>query len=238
MHERAGRRRKATLREYPPQFGQKVHVGTQRGLVRAFGDRAHDVAAGRVGAEFIFDDTAQPRALGLVLDAGRYADAMSARHVHHIARRQCHERRQARALGAERILDDLHEQLVALADQRADVVGARLRRGIALGRDGEVGGMEERRTVEPDFDERRLHARQHARGAALVDVARQAAAVGPLEVDLDQHAVLDDGGTRFARRDVDQDFSRHEAAPDRACVIPARASSVAVSYSGRPMIPV
>src|SRR5712692_10270168 len=41
----------------------------------------------------------------------------------------------------------------------------------------EIGHMKKARLVEPDIDERRLHPGQHPRHSALIDVARQAAAL-------------------------------------------------------------
>src|SRR4029079_17644015 len=43
-----------------------------------------------------------------------------------------------------------------------------------------VGDVEERVALEPDVDERRLHAGQHPRDAPLVDVADRAARAGAL----------------------------------------------------------
>src|SRR6185437_4103925 len=95
--------------------------------------------------------------------------------------------------------------------------------------------------LQPDLDERRLHARQHARYAPLVEVAHQAAAAGALDVDLLHHAVLEQRGARLARGDVDQDLGAHAAPPSPApaghSAMPAAASSCAVSYSGNPMTP-
>ena len=50
-----------------------------------------------------------------------------------------------------------------------------------------------------------LHARQHARDLAEVDVADQPALERALDVQLLHGAVLDDGHARFLRRPVDQD---------------------------------
>ena len=74
----------------------------------------------------------------------------------------------------------------------------------------DVGGVQERRAVEPDLDERRLHARHDAADLALVDVADVAAPRRPLDVNLLKHAVFDQRDAGFARGDVDQDFFGHE----------------------------
>ena len=58
--------------------------------------------------------------------------------------------------------------------QFADVLGARVvARALGVRRLHDVGDMQERRALEADVDEGRLHAGQHARHAALVDVAGQ-----------------------------------------------------------------
>ena len=55
----------------------------------------------------------------------------------------------------------------------------------------DVRGVQERRALQADVDERRLHARHHPLHAALVDVADVAAARGAFDVHFLQHAVLD-----------------------------------------------
>jgi hypothetical protein len=95
--------------------------------------------------------------------------------------------------------------------------------------------MQERGAREADLDERRLHAGQHARDAALVEVADDAAAARALDVHLLQHAVLEQRGARLARRDVDEDLDAHAAPPQSGR--PAPRSSSAVSASGNPTTP-
>ncbi|MNE96956.1 hypothetical protein D3C80_1952380 [compost metagenome] len=51
-------------------------------------------------------------------------------------------------------------------------------------------GMNERRAIEADVDESRLHARQYPHHLALVNVADDAATQGALHMHLLQHAVL------------------------------------------------
>ncbi len=127
---------------------------------RALRGGAHDVTTG-----FAVDDEglyglAQALPLGLVLDAGRHADALSEGHENQVTGRDSYEGREPRALGAERILEHLHQDVRTLAHQLADVVGAR--RGAAVlrvvGLD-DVRGVQKRRALEADIDERRLHAR-------------------------------------------------------------------------------
>ena len=109
----------------------------------------------------------------------------------------------ARALGADRLLRDLDDDLLALAQQRVDLgrlaavaVAAALAaraRGlvvvVGLGRElarlvEVVADVQEGRLLEPDVDERRLHAGQHARHAPEHDGARHAALALALDVEL------------------------------------------------------
>ncbi|MFO0007290.1 MAG: hypothetical protein ACK559_39860, partial [bacterium] len=56
----------------------------------------------------------------------------------------------------------------------------------------DVTDVEERGLVEPDLDERRLHARQHPLDPSQVDVADDAAVAMPLDEDLGDDAVFDE----------------------------------------------
>ena len=151
---------------------------------------------------------------------------MAERHVDEVARRNRDERREARALGAERILEHLHQDVVALADELADVVGARrVARAFGVGRLHDVGDVQERRALEPDVDERGLHARQHARHAALVEVAGEAAPARALDEQLLQHAVLEQRRARLARAHVDEHLRGHA----RRALRPVRPSTGASS---------
>ena len=94
----------------------------------------------------------------------------------------------------------------------------------------DVGGVQERGALEADVDERGLHARQHARNAALVDVADESAAIGALEKDLLQHAVLDQRRAHLARTDIDQNFGGHPCTPRRV----VRASGLNLGGVDRP----
>ena len=225
--------------EHVPQLAQEQHVGAQRLGRRALGRGAHDVATrlARACSEHCMQ-LAQPCALGFVLDARRDADAVPVRHVDEVARRDRDERREPRALGAERILQHLHQDVAALADELADVLGARFaRRAFGIRRLHDVGDVQERRALEADVDEGRLHAGQHARHAPLVDVADEAEAARPLDEDLLQHAVLDQRRAGFARADVDEDFRGHGAWVFHPIRPSAGASSSEVSNSGSPITP-
>jgi hypothetical protein len=61
----------------------------------------------------------------------------------------------------------------------------------------EIRDVEEAVALQAQVDEGRLHARQHAGDAPLVDTARQRVFVGALEVDLDQLAIFENGRFGF-----------------------------------------
>ena len=76
--------------------------------------------------------------------------------------------------------------------------------------------MQERRAIQADLDERRLHPGHHPLHLALVDVADHATPPAALDVQLLQHAVLDHRHAGFARGDVDEDLFAHDIARRRA----------------------
>ena len=90
----------------------------------------------------------------------------------------------------------------------------------------DVGDVQERRALEADLDERALHAGQHPRDAAQVDVADESARAGALDVQLLHHALLEHGDARFLRRDVDEDFMRHGAPAGGLRIGPASTSAL------------
>ena len=136
------------------------------------------------------------------------------RQHHQIARGQRDERGQPRTLAAERVFDDLHQHGLAFGQQHFH------RRQRRIGRQAfgatHVAGMQEGGAIQPDIDERRLHARQHSFDNALVDVADQPMAVGALDIDLLRTAALDQRDTGFLRGNVDEYFGGHMAAIVRA----------------------
>ena len=156
---------------------------------------------------------AQDLALGLVLDALRYADVRVLRQVDQQPSGKADLRRQPRALGADRVLDHLHQQRLALVQDALDrpVFMA------VLPVLPDVGDMQERGALEADLDERRLHAGQDARDAAEIDVADQAARAGALDVQLLHDALLEHRNARLLRRDVDEDVVAHGMGALRGC---------------------
>ena len=240
MHQVAGGCGDRLLFHMGPQALQVEHVGMQRFQRRTHCRSAHDVtAAFAMFARQGGDEFAQARALGFFFDARRHADLGAAWHVDQEARRQRDVRGQPRALGAERVLDHLHEQVIALAHQRADVgfgfgCGHQVRIARRQRRREDISHVQETGAGQPDVEKGRLHARQHARHPALVEVADQALATGPLDEDFLQHTVVDECSTGLARRDVHQDLDGHVALP---MPMPASPSSCAVSNRGSPMTP-
>ena len=71
--------------------------------------------------------------------------------------------------------------------------------------DHRVAHVEEGVALEAEIDERRLHAGQHARHAALVQVADQAAVAVALERELGEAVVLEHGDPRLVRIALDQE---------------------------------
>jgi hypothetical protein len=118
--------------------------------------------------------------------------------------------RQARALGADRILLHLHHDRLPLAQDALD--RARFVAVVAVAVDAfapDVGDMEEGGALQADLDEGRLHAGQHPHHAAEIDVADDAAAVGALDVQFLHRALLQQGDAGFLRREVDQELFSH-----------------------------
>ena len=101
-------------------------------------------------------------------------------------------RRQPRALGADRVLDHLHEQRLAFVQDALDrpVLAVAVLPVLP-----DVGDVQERRALEADFDECALHAGQHARDAAETDVADQPARARALDVQF-----LHDAPARASQR--------------------------------------
>ena len=99
------------------------------------------------------------------------------------------------------------QRLALEHDASRSASAARCARPVAVVRPRcpDVGDVQERGALEADVDERRLHAGQHARDLAEVDVADQAALERALDVQLLHGAVLDDRDARFLRGPVDQD---------------------------------
>ncbi len=206
----------AALLHQRPDPRQVGNILGQRLGRLALGIGADDVAVAAVRGRQIRHQRLQALAFGLVLDTRRNAHHLGLRQQHQIARGNADLRGQARALAADGILDHLHHHVLAVAQQIHDRHRRRRRQRrldrFAVGdrrRPHDVVGMQERRAIQADLDERRLHPRHHPLHLALVQVADHAAAPTTLDVQFLQHAVLDDGDTGLAWRDIDQDFFAH-----------------------------
>jgi len=160
-------------------------------LGRALGGRADDHAA-LLHVEAL-QDVFQAVAL-VVVQAARHAEALSLRDEDDEAAGQRDLRRQPRALRLHRILDGLDEDRLAARDQVLDLAAVSL---LELGADDLVD-VEEAVLLEADLDERRLHPGQDVVDLAEVDVARDRAALGPLDIDLGGAGVLEDRDAAFA----------------------------------------
>ena len=112
--------------------------------------------------------------------------------------------REPRALRLHRVLDGLDEDVLAALDQILDLAGALA--ALELGADDLVD-VEEAVLLEPDLDERGLHARQDVVDDAEVDVAGDRPAFGPLEVDLGDLVVLEHGDALLAGVDGNEQLA-------------------------------
>ena len=70
----------------------------------------------------------------------------------------------------------------------------------------DVADVQERGALQPDVDERRLHAREHAHDAPQVDVTDEPARVPTVDVEFDELAVLHQRDTDLATRRADDDL--------------------------------
>ena len=74
----------------------------------------------------------------------------------------------------------------------------------------DVGDVEEGVALQAEVDEGRLHAREHLGDAPFVDVADDGAVARPLDPQLDDLALVEDGDARLVLRRVDHDLARHD----------------------------
>ena len=140
------------------ELEQVLHLALEVLALGAVGRGADDRAA---AAEVELGGLlAQPRAL-LVLQAARHADALAGGRVDHVAAGDRELHRQPRALGLQRVLDDLADDLLAgleqVGDRRALGAAAALHRLDA--RQDDLVDVQEAVLVQADVDERRLQAR-------------------------------------------------------------------------------
>src|SRR5438128_5314354 len=132
VHDRGRARALGLLPHLRPDLVERLEVADDVFFRPAGGRGADDDAAGEAAllAE-LPHDAAQTAALVARLDLARHADVIHRRHEHEESPRHRHVRREARALGAERLLDHLDEDFLSLAQELFDfllrLVAPRLR---------------------------------------------------------------------------------------------------------------
>jgi hypothetical protein len=156
----------------------------------------------------------------LVLEPARDADALSLRHVHEVAPRDRELHRQARALGLQRVLDRLDQDLLAGLQELRDALALAAAaaatpsaRDLNAGEDNVIR-VEEAVLVEADVHERGLEAGQDVVDLALVDVSNDRPAALALDVELGNSPVvrwlllsLTSGGAALRFQDRDSGFA-------------------------------
>ena len=211
-----------------PQPGKELDIAAQFGLIGPLGRGADDAAADIALVATGFEQAAQALALQLVLDLDRDTDDRRVRHIDQVARRHRYGRGQARALGTHRILDDLHQQRLALAQQLVDrrPRAAVFVAGAAVA-EIDVGDVQKTGLFQADIDEGGLHAGQNPVDLAQVNITDDATAAFTLDTDLLQGAVLDDRHAGLLGRNVQQYFFVQGHSYNNS--IPASRNSSAVS---------
>ena len=213
-----------------PELHQELEVELDVLGRGALGGGADDHAA-LLGGDLL-DDVPQAVAL-VLLEPARDAEALAVRDEDDEAAGQRDLGRQPRALRLHRVLDRLDEHLLAAADQVGDPAAARAA-ALELGADDLVD-EQEAVLLEADLDERRLHPRQDVVDDALVDVPGDRAALGPLEVDLGDAIVLEDGDALLG--DVDRDEQLALRGRQRRAARRLAAAGVRAAAGGRPAWP-
>ena len=172
------------LLEHLVELEQVLQLALEVGALGAVRRGADDRAA---AAEVeLLGLLAQAVAL-LVLEPARDADALAGRRVDHVAAGDRELHREPRALGLERVLDDLDDDLLARRQQIGDPrgrAGAAPALHLLDARDDDLVDVQEAVLVEPDVDEGGLEPGQDVVDLALVDVADDRPAAATLEVDL------------------------------------------------------
>ena len=169
-------------------------------------------------------DLAQSFPLLTVLDAARDADMVDPGHHDEIAAGDADIGRDPRALGADRLLGDLDEDLLAFLQQVLDL---RCMGALAFGIDLElqsfvlhhgrisrravedVAHIEERGFFQAHIDERGLHAGQDLHDPALVDIPGNAAVLFAVDQYFGDQAVLQKGHAGFLPAGVYDDLRWH-----------------------------
>ena len=173
----------------------------------------------------LLEEREQALPLGLVLDAPRDAEVAHGRQQHQVAPRQGDVGADARPLVGQRVLDHLDDDLLPRLQQVVDrgrglglvvavvelvgaaVVDLQVFHRLDVG--GHVADVEEGVALEADVHEGGLHAGQHPRHPPLVDVAHQPPMAVPLDEDLRQAVVLQDGDPGLVRIALDEHLETH-----------------------------
>src|SRR5450759_3719050 len=109
-------------------------------------------------------------------------------------------------LGAQRLLDDLHQQLLTFVQNffyrfcSVDVVAVL----------PNVRHMQESRTLQSDVDKSRLHARQHAHDLAEIYIADDTAIAAAFDMQVLHYAELHHRDAGLLGGDVNKDFFAHD----------------------------
>jgi hypothetical protein len=209
MQQRGGRPGARAVRDRGPGLAQVFDVAGDVGIRCIFGLGADDVAAFFFLRQQALQTRAQRLALRLFLDFLRYPDMPILRQIHQHASGDRDLRRQACALGADRVLDHLHRQHLAVKQQLFDRRRRGIRAAIVRARLPDVGDVQEGRPFQADVDKGRLHAGQHPHYLAGIDIAGQAARQRAFYVQFLHGALHDQGDAGFLRCDVNQDIFVH-----------------------------
>ena len=202
-------------RPQPLQIGQ-VPLQLRLGLPDAGGP---DDEAETIGRVQLFEQAAGVAAQVLVLEATRHPQPLHVGHHHEEAPGDGQVAGERGALGADPLLEDLDQHLLAATQAALDGRSVAARRLVpdplallaelaveVLGM--QVRDVEEAVALESEVDECRLDGGLHVDDAALVDVAHVGLGAGSLLVDLLQAAILDDrDAALLSRLAVDQHFA-------------------------------
>ena len=235
IDDRRRARRLHPLADLDPDLVEGLEVADDVFFGPAAGGGADDDAAGEaVRLAELADDAAQPAALFARLDLARDADVIDRRHEDQEAPGHRDVRREAGALGAERLLDDLDENLLAFLEEVFDlwaagrsrfvstrplplpaavfvVVPIRACRTLRACRD--VGDVEEPVALEAEVDEGGLHAGQDLADPALVDVADDAPLPLAFDEDFGDEIVFENGHHGFVAVGGDDHLLGHSRTP-------------------------
>jgi hypothetical protein len=159
----------------------------------------------------------------LVVGGARHPHARLVRHEHDEAARDRHVRGETRALVANRILDDLHDDRFAFAHAFRDA--GLVHEARQVGEAACFARGEEACFVQTQIDEGRLHAGQYALHAAEHDVAEQTMAVaafaaalrGTLDKEFAEARLIDECDPRFGGADIDQNFGSQVRTKSVSC---------------------